>query len=479
MLTATLAFDRSERFKDEDGHLHVRVSNLSKATVNGYYGREIPDADKLGLKPDTIYQLLRDPEELEKAADTFNNLRILSKHMAVSADDPKEELVAGSTGTDAKFEAPYLVNSLVIWRAEDIAAVENGDKCELSSAYRYVADMTPGTYQGLQYHGIMRSIRANHVALVAAGRAGPDVMVHDSKEPMMPATPLFSRKALLVKGALAAILQPKLVPGARLALDAALIDVSRETWLDQKAKLLATVTALAKPKLAKDQSLDDLKLALDRMDDEEDGEAEDDEMEAMDESEREEEMEAREEEKDKSAEDRKKGMDARRKARDAKRAMDKEARDKAAKDAKRAKDRKRGKDAAPEEKEEEREEREAEDRKARDEKEAKDKKAMDAALADAEKRVMARMTAVAEARELVRPHIGTVPIAMDSAAGVLKLALDHYKVDVTGVDPSAYKAILSTIKPPGARPSGTMAMDASVSANVRTKFHNLGRIRLA
>src|ERR1019366_8650957 len=120
-MTITLAFDRSERFKDGDGNLHVATTNISKATVNGYRGSEIPDYEMLGLEPDRVYQLLRDPEELAKAAPTFNNLRLLSKHVAVSADDPKENLVAGSTGTDARYEAPYLKKPLVAWRAEAMA----------------------------------------------------------------------------------------------------------------------------------------------------------------------------------------------------------------------------------------------------------------------------------------------------------------------------------------------------------------------
>ncbi len=43
--------------------------------------------------------------------------------------------------------------------------------------------MTPGTYAGVRYDGVMRDIAANHVALVRKGRAGPDVVVGDSALP--------------------------------------------------------------------------------------------------------------------------------------------------------------------------------------------------------------------------------------------------------------------------------------------------------
>ena len=52
---------------DADGRLHILRTPISKATVNPYYGREIPDADKLGLEPERVYYLLRDPGELAKA----------------------------------------------------------------------------------------------------------------------------------------------------------------------------------------------------------------------------------------------------------------------------------------------------------------------------------------------------------------------------------------------------------------------------
>jgi hypothetical protein len=107
-----LAFDRaSVRTFDRDGRLHVEVTNISKAAVNPYIGREIPDYKALGLDPDRIYKLLRDPDEIAKAAATFNNIPLLSRHKPVTADDHNPDIVIGSTGTDAVFEAPYLRNS--------------------------------------------------------------------------------------------------------------------------------------------------------------------------------------------------------------------------------------------------------------------------------------------------------------------------------------------------------------------------------
>lgn len=62
----TLAFDKAVSFRwhDADGRLHVDKSNLTRVQVAPYYGREIPDYEKLGLDPEKIYQGYRPAEEL-------------------------------------------------------------------------------------------------------------------------------------------------------------------------------------------------------------------------------------------------------------------------------------------------------------------------------------------------------------------------------------------------------------------------------
>lgn len=178
---SALAFDRATvRSFDKDGRLHIELTPISKANICPYYGREIPNSKALGLQPDKVYYLLRDPKELAKAATTFNNIPLLNEHIPVTAADPQKMAVVGSTGTDAEFDGTYLKNSLVIWDADSIAGIETDEKKELSSAYRYVADMTPGVHEGQPYDGVMRDIVGNHVALVIEGRAGSDVVVGDS-----------------------------------------------------------------------------------------------------------------------------------------------------------------------------------------------------------------------------------------------------------------------------------------------------------
>lgn len=178
-----LAFDRaSSRVFDADGHLRVRQTAISKANVCEYLGREIPDWHRLGLAADRRYALLRDPDELARAAETFDGKPLLLDHNPVTADDHDHVRTVGSL-SNATWDPPFLRADLACWSGPAIRLIEDGSQKELSSAYRYRADMTPGTFEGRRYDGVMRDIAANHVALVKKGRAGPDVVVGDSANP--------------------------------------------------------------------------------------------------------------------------------------------------------------------------------------------------------------------------------------------------------------------------------------------------------
>ena len=182
-----LAFDRgSVRSIDQDGRLHISLTNISKANICPYKGSEIPDSESLGLEQDKVYKLLRDPEELAKpeTVASFNNIPILDRHVPVDANNHADnsDRVIGSTGTDAAYEHPFMTNSLSFWPKSAIDKIEDGEEKQLSCAYRYVPDMQPGeSPDGQKYDGRMTKLAGNHLALVKEGRAGPDVMVADAK----------------------------------------------------------------------------------------------------------------------------------------------------------------------------------------------------------------------------------------------------------------------------------------------------------
>ncbi len=261
----SLALDRdSVRERRKDGQLVVKVANISKANVCPYRGSEIPGWEKLGLEPDRIYNLLRDPEELKKAAPTLNGVQLLAKHIPVNADDHRPMDTVGSLGTDAEFDGEYLKNSLFVNAKSAIDGIESGEKRELSAGYHYTPDMTPGNFRGTRYDGVMRDIVFNHVALVEDGRAGPDVVVGDSRENVMKPT----RFAAVVLAATASHIAPLLAMDSKVRIGKdAFVKLSPKTYKDQRGAFLSGVRSAIDGKLrsgiALDATMEDLAKAVD------------------------------------------------------------------------------------------------------------------------------------------------------------------------------------------------------------------------
>ena len=456
-----LAFDRGTvRSYDRDGRMRVEITNISKAAVNPYVGHEIPDWKKLGLEPDKIYQLLRDPAELEKGAPSSNGVPVLLEHVAVTADDHQPDLVVGSTGTDGIFQAPFLRNSLVLWARDGIDAVESEEQKELSCAYHYRADMTPGSYEGQAYDGVMRDIVFNHVALVEEGRAGADVVVGDSMETVLMSTKskLMSRTAAVSLGALAVFLAPKLAQDAKLDITPALAGLTAKNFKTEKPKIVERLTALTKDKLAKDASLEGVVELLDRLETVAGDEPPQDANSSLP-------MVGTGPEEDETMDE-----DPMGKAKEflkGKLSAD----DMATFDEMFGK--KPGQDEETPEAKAEREKKEkaAADKKAMDDAAAEaakkdtDKKAMDAAIKTAVDTERAAQKALREAEEFVRPWVGKLAMAHDSAADVFRTAIGALPgVKVEGLDTlpvPALKAILSAHPKPGERQkTAPLAMDA-------------------
>ncbi len=417
-----IALDKSARSYDADGRLHVAVSHISKATVNPYRGDEIPDGAGLGLDPNKVYMLLRDPNELGKGADSFNNLPLLSRHVPVSASDPQKEVVVGSTGTDAVFKAPYLDNSLVVWDAEAIAAIEAKDLAQISCGYRYTPDMTPGVYEGMSYDGIMRGIVGNHVALVEAGRAGPDVVVAD-------ANPFSTSSEVIDMGKVSkrySIALAKRLKAAGLAVD-------------------EDVLAKAAEEAAKDESEEEA-----RRNEARGGEKANRELDK--------EHPHREGEGKGAGPDPEDGYIIDRIVKvlsaagipaaviDAVREVGKKPNEDEDREEARANEIHGGEEA---------------NRKLEEER----KGAMDAAIKLSESRALARFNAIRRAEREVAPIVGEVA-AMDSAEAVYKMALDHLGIDCSGVAASGYGALLRAVTANTKTPA-TIAQD---SANATGDF---------
>lgn len=404
-----IAMDRSSRRFDSQGFLHVDSCPISKAQIRTYYGREIPGWQSLGLDATRTYRMYFSAEEITKGAPTFNNLPILSEHLPIDADNIPDHLIVGTMGNDCAFDGTYLRGSQTIWKRPAITGIVQDRKRENSCGYAYTAVMTPGTFDGLQYDGVGRNIVGNHVALVIEGRAGPDVKVGDEDT-------MKSRTALMLSGAIAAMVRPLLAADAKVDLTLALKDVTgaglSDKSLGMDATIAAAVVEAVTPALADGQTItaDAVLATIASV-----PIAEDD---------------ALGEPTPPAPKPPVVKIDTRT--------------DPVTPPVQVA-----GLDAA------------AVDERVR--------VAADAARASA----LAESAAIRTAEREVFPFVGEV-VAMDSAAAVYKVALDHLKVDLTGVPGAAYGAVLRTQPKPGATDPAivTTALDAGAAKSFKERFPN-------
>lgn len=262
-----LALDRaavqeSFRTKDNDGHLHISSTPISKSNVCPYFGREIINWRALGLDADRVYKLYRDPEELERSADTFSGKPLMMGHWETDADNHDHLNTVGGTRS-VYWKPPYLMTALDVWPGPAITKIESDEAAELSAAYRYRADMTPGrTPEGEVYDGVMRDIDGSHVAFVPRGRAGRDVRAWDSapitfKEFIMN-TAKLSPAAAQTRGALAVYLRPKLAIDAAIDFDPFLKGVKTKGYKSSIPGIVLGVMRATKGKLAQDADIEDV-----------------------------------------------------------------------------------------------------------------------------------------------------------------------------------------------------------------------------
>lgn len=422
-----LALDSTMRTYTADGRLHIARSHITKAAVNKYYGREIPGWESLGLLRDQAYCMLRDPEELARAADTFKMLPILNKHVFITDFDgmdeqEKKKHIVGSTGSDVEFLDPYLDADTSIWDVNAIAGIETDRVREFSCSYRYVPIMTSGDYQGVHYDGIMTQIQGNHLALVESGRAGNDVLAADQSPEIIHMKRSKLGNALIVATTTA-------FPAVKTAMDGSeleklLAGAKRNTFTPVERKKAAGLI------LAMDAKIDEKQViaVFDAMTDVEEEKAED-------------------------ADEHPKGC--------------------MCADCKGARDSEEDDDEEDEEKRKKAKDKKAKDSKAKDaEADKPSKAAMDAAIAG----VRADFLALDEARRDVRSVVGEIVVAMDSAEAVYGFALDHLGVehaDAEGV--KAKRAIFKVAAKQAATPTVRVAMD---SAPAMKRFKDLGRIRV-
>ena len=165
----------SKRVVDINGWITIKDNPILKAGIFPYLGSEIGQGE-----PARVYKVLRSEEELSKpeTIKSFELVPLINEHFVLGelGTDTDDKSIDGIVGESIYFEAPYLKSNIKVFGKHIKKLIEVG-KIELSAGYscKYIpVENNP------DYDFIQTDIRANHLALVEAGRNGSDVAVQDA-----------------------------------------------------------------------------------------------------------------------------------------------------------------------------------------------------------------------------------------------------------------------------------------------------------
>ena len=159
-----------------DGYMAAEA-RVARVGVQTYLGAEVG-------KPDMAHVRIYRPAEEVFHADAMSSLA----HRPVTNNHPPESVNAGNWAKYAKGQTGDVVTKdggfvrvgMLVMDALAISDVKAG-KREMSAGYDCTIDWTPGkTDDGEEYDAIQRNIRVNHLAIVRAGRAGPQCRIGDA-----------------------------------------------------------------------------------------------------------------------------------------------------------------------------------------------------------------------------------------------------------------------------------------------------------
>jgi hypothetical protein len=140
----------------------------------------------------TVVRELRPPSEVFAPASlaTLSSAPLTDLHPSEMVSPANvRKLAIGHVSDDVRQDGQHVAANVTVQDADAIAAVEAGQRRELSCGYTCDLDETPGTYNGQPYDAVQRSIRYNHVGIGPKnwGRAGSSVALRidagDSDQP--------------------------------------------------------------------------------------------------------------------------------------------------------------------------------------------------------------------------------------------------------------------------------------------------------
>ena len=244
--------------KTQDGYLVADV-RVARTGIQEYLGVEVDPDGTLGLRDKKMVRVFR-PEEEVFSTDAMRSYA----HRPVTNDHPSESvsaenwrrLAVGQTDGKVVRDGDWVQVPMVLMDASVISLVEGG-KRQLSMGYQCVLDATPGvTEKGEQYDAVQRSLRMNHLAVVAAARAGAGARIGDGSQLSLPADATEDNRMNMQKVVVDGLTIETTDQGAQVIakLQSQLVDASN-TLKEEKEKNKSKDAEIAK----KDAEIDDLK----------------------------------------------------------------------------------------------------------------------------------------------------------------------------------------------------------------------------
>jgi len=167
-----------------DGYL-VAEARVARSGVQEYSGAEVDPDNIHGLRDRDVVRVYR-PEDEVFSRDTLSSYA----HRPVTIGHPREmvsadnwrDLAVGNTGGDVARDGQFVRVPLVLMDSSAVRVVSGGTR-ELSMGYTAELVFDSGTTpDGQEYDVVQRSMRMNHLAVVAAARGGSSLRIGDQEE---------------------------------------------------------------------------------------------------------------------------------------------------------------------------------------------------------------------------------------------------------------------------------------------------------
>ncbi len=172
----TIELDDAAKVRFIDGGYLSAFPRIARTGIQTYKGIECGKPD---LELVSVYR----PEDevfANDAVHSYTHLPVTNSHPGVMVDAKNwGKYAKGDTGDEVLRDGNAVRVPMMLRDHDTIKDFKDG-KNQLSVGYRCDLDWTPGmTESGEKYDAIQRNIKANHLAVVAAARGGPELKIGD------------------------------------------------------------------------------------------------------------------------------------------------------------------------------------------------------------------------------------------------------------------------------------------------------------